>query len=163
MANDTVVGTTKASGTVPKKVGRPKLFGLLLEYLSPLPTLLSPLWWSGIGNFAVDLDPSTWDEGLGFAFTLPGTGYILARPTLRRDIEYPKIEVNPDAEIAWPDVCQLSFQPTARGSGKQGKEYPPKATPGQDRHRPTSPDQRSPRSTTQPYIGAASRNIPAAV
>ncbi|GMF54699.1 unnamed protein product [Phytophthora fragariaefolia] len=22
----------------------------------------NPLWWSGIGNFAVDLDPSTWDE-----------------------------------------------------------------------------------------------------
>ncbi|GMF61068.1 unnamed protein product [Phytophthora fragariaefolia] len=58
-----------------------------------------------------------------FAFTLPGTGYILARPTLRPDIEYPKIEVNPDAEIACPGVCQLSFQPTARGSDKQGKEY----------------------------------------
>ncbi|GMF20275.1 unnamed protein product [Phytophthora fragariaefolia] len=58
-----------------------------------------------------------------FAFKLPGTGYTLARPTLRQDIEYSKIEVNPDAEIAWPDVCPLSFQPTARGSGKQGKEY----------------------------------------
>ncbi|GMF46147.1 unnamed protein product [Phytophthora fragariaefolia] len=64
-----------------------------------------------------------------FAFTLPGTGYILARPTLRQDIEYPKIEVNPDAEIAWPGVCQLSFQPTARGSGKQGKEYIPPRQP----------------------------------
>ncbi|GMF56493.1 unnamed protein product [Phytophthora fragariaefolia] len=64
-----------------------------------------------------------------FAFTLPGTGYILARPTLRQDNEYPKIEVNPDAEIAWPGVCQLSFQPTARGSGKQGKEYPPQGNP----------------------------------
>ncbi|GMF27026.1 unnamed protein product [Phytophthora fragariaefolia] len=65
-----------------------------------------------------------------FAFTLPGTGYTLARPTLHQDIEYPKIEVNPDAKIAWPGVCQPSFQPTARGSGKQGKEYPPKATTG---------------------------------
>ncbi|GMF58118.1 unnamed protein product [Phytophthora fragariaefolia] len=122
------------------------------------------VWWSGIGNFAFDLDPSAWDEKLVFAFTLPGTGYILARTTLRQDIEYSKIEVNPDAEIAWPGVCQLSFQTTASESGKQGKEYtPPKATPGQDRHRPTSPDPRNPRSTTQPYIGAASRNIPAAV
>ncbi|GMF19286.1 unnamed protein product [Phytophthora fragariaefolia] len=57
------------------------------------------------------------------AFTLPGTGYTLARPTLHHDIEYPKIEVNPDAKIAWPGVCQSSFQPTARGSGKQAKEY----------------------------------------
>ncbi|GMF36887.1 unnamed protein product [Phytophthora fragariaefolia] len=57
-------------------------------------------------------------------------GIHIGRPTLRQDIEYPKIEVNPDAEIAWPGVCHLSFQPTARGSGKQGKEYPPKATPG---------------------------------
>ncbi|GMG17712.1 unnamed protein product [Phytophthora fragariaefolia] len=97
-----------------------------------------------------------------FAFTLPGTGYTLARPTLRQDIEYPKIEVNPDAKIAWPGVCQPSFQPTARGSGKQGKEYTPQGNPGQDRHQPTSPDQRNPRSTTQTYIGAASRNIPAA-
>ncbi|GMF36437.1 unnamed protein product [Phytophthora fragariaefolia] len=58
-----------------------------------------------------------------FAFTLPGTGYTLVRPMLRQGIEYPKIEVNPDAEIACPGVCQLSFQPTARGSDKQGKEY----------------------------------------
>ncbi|GMF59189.1 unnamed protein product [Phytophthora fragariaefolia] len=121
------------------------------------------VWWGGIGNFAFDLDPSAWDEKLVFAFTLPGSGYTLARPTLHQDIEYPKIEVNPDAKIAGPGVCQLSFQPTARGSGKQGKEYiPPKATPGQDRHRPTSPDQSNPRSSTQAYIGAASRNIPAA-
>ncbi|GMF21298.1 unnamed protein product [Phytophthora fragariaefolia] len=48
---------------------------------------------------------------------------------LRQDIEYSKIEVNPDAEIAWPGVCQLSFQPTARGSGKQGKEYTPPRQP----------------------------------
>ncbi|GMF15581.1 unnamed protein product [Phytophthora fragariaefolia] len=81
------------------------------------------LWWSGIGNFAVDLVPSTWDEKLVFAFTLPGTGYILARPTLHQDIEYLKIEVNPDAETAWPGVCPLSSQPTARGSGKLGKEH----------------------------------------
>ncbi|GMF50502.1 unnamed protein product [Phytophthora fragariaefolia] len=64
-----------------------------------------------------------------FAFTLSGTGYTLARPTLRQDIEYPKIEVNPDAKIAWPGVCQPSFQPTARGSGKQGKEYTPPRQP----------------------------------
>ncbi|GMF42415.1 unnamed protein product [Phytophthora fragariaefolia] len=41
----------------------------------------------------------------------------------------PKIEVNPDAKIAWPGVCQPSFQPTARGSGKQGKEYTPPRQP----------------------------------
>ncbi|GMF36292.1 unnamed protein product [Phytophthora fragariaefolia] len=64
-----------------------------------------------------------------FAFTLPGTGYTLTRPTLHQDIEYPKIEVNPDAKIAWPGVCQPSFQPTARGSGKQGKEYTPPRQP----------------------------------
>ncbi|GMF33447.1 unnamed protein product [Phytophthora fragariaefolia] len=98
----------------------------------------------------------------GLRLHATGYGIHIGRPTLRQDIEYPKIEVNPDAEIAWPGVCHLSFQPTARESGKQGKEYPPKATPGQVRHRPTSPDQRNPRSTTQPYIGAASRNIPAA-
>ncbi|GMF15613.1 unnamed protein product [Phytophthora fragariaefolia] len=64
-----------------------------------------------------------------FAFTLPGTGYILAHPTLHQDIEYPNIEVNPDAKTAWPGNCQPSFQPTARGSGKQGKEYPPQGNP----------------------------------
>ncbi|GMF44442.1 unnamed protein product [Phytophthora fragariaefolia] len=64
-----------------------------------------------------------------FAFTLPGTGYALARPTLHQDIEYPKIEVIPDAKIAWPGVCQPSFQPTARGSGKQRKEYTPQGNP----------------------------------
>ncbi|GMF16235.1 unnamed protein product [Phytophthora fragariaefolia] len=64
-----------------------------------------------------------------FAFTLPGTGYILVRPTLRQDIDYPKIEVNPDAKIAWRGVCQPSSQPTARGSGKQGKEYTPPRQP----------------------------------
>ncbi|GMF52784.1 unnamed protein product [Phytophthora fragariaefolia] len=64
-----------------------------------------------------------------FAFTLPGPGYTLARPTLRQDIEYPKIEVNPDAKITWPGVCQPSVQPTARGSGKQGYEYTPPRQP----------------------------------
>ncbi|GMF36690.1 unnamed protein product [Phytophthora fragariaefolia] len=87
------------------------------------------VWWSGIGNFAFDLDPSTWDERLVFAFTLPGTGYTLARPTLRQDTEHPKIDVNPDVKIAWSGVCQPSFQPTARGSGKQGKEYTPPRQP----------------------------------
>ncbi|GMF57055.1 unnamed protein product [Phytophthora fragariaefolia] len=70
-----------------------------------------------------------------FAFTLPGTGYTLVRPMLHQDIEYPKIEVNPDTKIAWPGVCQPSFQPTAGGSGKQGKEYIP---PGNLRPRSTS-------------------------
>ncbi|GMF48020.1 unnamed protein product [Phytophthora fragariaefolia] len=84
----------------------------------------------------------SWFNEVVFAFTLPGTGYKLARPTLHQDIEYPKIEVNPDAKIAWPGVCQPSFQPTARGSVKQGKAYThPKATPGQDQHRPASLDQ----------------------
>ncbi|GMF30819.1 unnamed protein product [Phytophthora fragariaefolia] len=64
-----------------------------------------------------------------FAFTVPGTGYILARPTLRQDIEYLKIEVNPDAKIAWSGVCQPSSQPTARGSGKHGNEYTPPRQP----------------------------------
>ncbi|GMF53441.1 unnamed protein product [Phytophthora fragariaefolia] len=71
-----------------------------------------------------------------FAFTLPGTGYALARPTLHQGIEYPKIEVNPAAKIVWPGVCQSSFEPTARGSGKQGKEYPPPQ--GNPRPRSTS-------------------------
>ncbi|GMF34456.1 unnamed protein product [Phytophthora fragariaefolia] len=58
-----------------------------------------------------------------FAFTLPGTGYTLAHPTLRQATDNIKIEVDPDTKITWPSVCQPSFQPTARGSGKQEKEH----------------------------------------
>ncbi|GMF16977.1 unnamed protein product [Phytophthora fragariaefolia] len=93
------------------------------------------MWWSvnkvrsrNILSHKTELNfPST--SQVAFAFTLPGMGYILARPTFRQDIEYPKIEVNPDAKIAWSGVCQPSFQPTARGSGKQGKEYTPQVNP----------------------------------
>ncbi|GMF15179.1 unnamed protein product [Phytophthora fragariaefolia] len=87
------------------------------------------MWWSGIGNFAFDLDPSTWDGRLVFAFTLPGTGYTLARPTLHQDIEYPKIEVNPGAKIAWPGVCQPSFQPTLEEAASKERNTPPQGNP----------------------------------
>ncbi|GMF25323.1 unnamed protein product [Phytophthora fragariaefolia] len=133
-----MLGTTQADQRVARVLSgwSPKQGACLpsLHALDP-PTrdrargLQALLWWSGIGNFAVDLDPSTWDERLVFAFTLPGTGYTRARPTHRQDTEYPKIEVNPDVKIAWPGVCQPSFQPTARGSGKQGKEYTPPRQP----------------------------------
>ncbi|GMF55447.1 unnamed protein product [Phytophthora fragariaefolia] len=66
--------------------------------------------------------PST--SQVATAFTLPGTGYTMARRTLRQDIEYPKIEVNLDSKIAWPGVCQPSFQPTARGSSKKRNIHP---------------------------------------
>ncbi|GMF47635.1 unnamed protein product [Phytophthora fragariaefolia] len=64
-----------------------------------------------------------------FAFTLPGTGYTLARPTLHQDIEYPKIEVNPDAKIAWPGVCQPHFNPRfnpplEEAASKERNTYP---------------------------------------
>ncbi|GMF36240.1 unnamed protein product [Phytophthora fragariaefolia] len=80
-----------------------------------------------IDDIDLDGDDADLKAQVVYAFTLPGTGYTLARPTHRQDIEYPKMEVNPDAKIAWPGVCQPSFQPTA--SGKQGKEYPPQGNP----------------------------------
>ncbi|GMF51703.1 unnamed protein product [Phytophthora fragariaefolia] len=81
----------------------------------------------------VDFFPST--SQVVFAFTLPRTEYTLDHPTLRQDIEYPKIEGNPDAKIAWPGICQPSFQPAARGAASKERNTHPQGNP---RLRPTS-------------------------
>ncbi|KAJ8578509.1 hypothetical protein ON010_g695 [Phytophthora cinnamomi] len=57
----------------------------------------------------------------GLRLRATGHGIYFGPPDVPPSQRRHQDRITPDARIAWPSVRQPSFQPTARGSGKQGK------------------------------------------